>query len=66
MTRLQPVALVLAALTTTAILSGVGALADIEHRQVVAQSAGPRATAVAAAEVPVGPFLVVAGRRLSL
>jgi hypothetical protein len=66
MTRLQPLALVLAALTTTAILSGVGALADTEYRQVVAQSTGHHATAVAAAEAPVGPFLVVVGRRLSL
>lgn len=67
MTRLQPLALVLAALTTTAILSGVGALADTEYRQVVAQSTGHHATAVAAAaEAPVGPFLVVGGRRLSL
>ncbi|MBI5271860.1 MAG: hypothetical protein HY856_19520 [Burkholderiales bacterium] len=66
MTRLQPLALVLAALTTTAILGGVGALADTEYRQVVAQSSAPRATAVAAAPATTGTFLVVVGRRMSL
>ncbi|WP_374673737.1 hypothetical protein [Ideonella sp.] len=65
MTRFQPAAFVLAALTTLGILGGVGALADTEYRQVVAQSA-PGAGAVAMADAPSGPVLVVAGQRVSL
>lgn len=61
MTRFQPAALVLAALTTTAILSGVGALADREYQQVMAQSAPT--TTVAAAEATTVQPLAVAGLR---
>lgn len=62
MTRFQPAALVLAALTTTAILSGVGALADKEYAQVMAQSA-PAAATVAVAEAKTVQPLAVAGLR---
>ncbi|WP_374674848.1 hypothetical protein [Ideonella sp.] len=66
MSRFQPVALVLAALTTTALLGGVGALADTQDRQVVSQASGQHATAVAAAQASTGPFVIVVGHRLSL
>jgi hypothetical protein len=62
MTRFQPAALVLAALTTTAILSGVGALADKEYAQVMAQST-PATTTVAAADARSVQPLAVAGLR---